>query len=75
MCLWEFVAGWVIQAAANTPFRGLSHAVMVSVGGVPTAAAAFFLVTAAAAAVPDIARLQQDDGSFAGDNWGEIDTR
>lgn len=23
----------------------------------------------------DIANLQQDDGSFAGDEWGEIDTR
>jgi hypothetical protein len=23
----------------------------------------------------DVAKLQQDDGSFAGDEWGEIDTR
>ena len=23
----------------------------------------------------DVASLQQDDGSFAGDEWGEIDTR
>lgn len=30
----------------------------------------------AAAAVPaDIAGLQQPDGAFAGDKWGEIDTR
>jgi prenyltransferase beta subunit len=30
---------------------------------------------AVAAVLTDIAGLQQPDGAFAGDKWGEIDTR